>query len=359
MAQTPTDSPAFALALATAFDLDRAEVSDDRPAHIATSVARHLDAAIVEPGGATPTRADRLLSRFWSTPEHWATARHLARHARPGDVVWCAGEDIGIPVALASARRRRLRVVMQVLNPSGRRPAAFLRLASLVRRQQLTIATVTPHTAANGRRVAPQARHVSLPHVIDTRFFHPDATDVAPDGAAPIIASGGRENRDYVTLADALADLPLDIRWCAVSPNASARQRIAIPDELPANVRNEALDFPQLRSLYRQAAVVVVSCLDNDISAGYTTAIEALACGTPVIVTRTPGLMEDLIEAGHAIGVPPADPAALREAVLAMLDDPAAGREAGARGRRWVEQTSAEPGYLDAIGTVLHEASSA
>jgi glycogen(starch) synthase len=67
-------------------------------------------------------------------------------------------------------------------------------------------------------------------------------------------------------------------------------------------------------------------------------ALEAMAAGTPVVVTRTGGLPE-VVENGHTGAVvPPADPAALAAAVDGLLDDPARGRLLGANATTVVAQ---------------------
>jgi glycogen(starch) synthase len=67
-------------------------------------------------------------------------------------------------------------------------------------------------------------------------------------------------------------------------------------------------------------------------------ALEAMAAGTPVVVTRTGGLPE-VVEHGHTGAVvPPADPAALAAAVGGLLDDPARGRQLGANATTVVAQ---------------------
>ena len=48
----------------------------------------------------------------------------------------------------------------------------------------------------------------------------------------------------------------------------------------------------------------------------------AYACGRPVIATRVGGLPEVVEEGGTGRVVPPQDPAALADAIVAMLDDP-------------------------------------
>ena len=62
------------------------------------------------------------------------------------------------------------------------------------------------------------------------------------------------------------------------------------------------------------------------------TAHEALFSGTPLVATAVGGLPE-LLGGGAAVLVPPEDPRALAEAVLRLLDDPAAATALGAAGR--------------------------
>ncbi len=62
-------------------------------------------------------------------------------------------------------------------------------------------------------------------------------------------------------------------------------------------------------------------------------AIEAMACGKPVIASAVGGLQETVAEDRTGILVPPGDPIRLAHAIRRILDDPAAAAAMGRRGR--------------------------
>jgi len=85
----------------------------------------------------------------------------------------------------------------------------------------------------------------------------------------------------------------------------------------------------QLRALYHRAALLLSPSWDEGY--GWPVA-EAMACGLPAIVSRTPALVE--LTAGAAVEVDPADPRAIGESITVLLGDPAGWAALAERGRR-------------------------
>jgi len=67
------------------------------------------------------------------------------------------------------------------------------------------------------------------------------------------------------------------------------------------------------------------------------TLLEATACGRPIVATDVPGCREVVGHGENGLLVPPRDPRALADAILALADDPARRAAMGAEGRRRAE----------------------
>ena len=95
-------------------------------------------------------------------------------------------------------------------------------------------------------------------------------------------------------------------------------------------------DVPDLLPHYRAADVVVFPTL---VEEGFgLTALEAMACGKPVIYYDQPAIRE--ATGGHAEAVSRDDAAALRDAMLRLMADPAERERRGCAGRVWAETRS-------------------
>jgi glycosyltransferase involved in cell wall biosynthesis len=85
--------------------------------------------------------------------------------------------------------------------------------------------------------------------------------------------------------------------------------------------------------------------------------LEAMACETPVVASAVGGILEVVEDGKTGLLVPPANPAALADALARVLGNPALGRAMGQAGRRRVEDKFAwasvaertEQVYADAI----------
>jgi glycosyltransferase involved in cell wall biosynthesis len=118
------------------------------------------------------------------------------------------------------------------------------------------------------------------------------------------------------------------------SPVAAAIERLAIKDA----VRFEsAVSNDRMVELYAEAEVAVVPSLYEGFS---LPAVEAMACGVP-LVTTTGGALPEVVGADGETGllVPPGDAGALAQAIVRIIADPElASRLAGAARRRVLER---------------------
>jgi glycosyltransferase involved in cell wall biosynthesis len=280
------------------------------------------------------------------------------RQRRGYQVIFTDGEHIGIPLALLLklAHARTPHVTIGHRLTAAKKRVFFRRL-----RVDSHIARIVLHSrrqrelAVADLGISPE-RLAFVPYQVDVDFWHP-----LPVTEERLVCSAGLEFRDYPTLLCAVEGLDVRVVIGAAS-HWSKRRNTAADAELPAGVEVGAFNYDELRHLYARAAVVVVPLVDVDFQAGVTTILEAMAMGKPVIVTRTQG-QTDVVEDGgdgeapgpvsllrqfaeeagvelqpNGCYVPPSDPAALRRAIVYLLEHPDERRRLGAAGRRTVAQ---------------------
>ncbi|MBD2234656.1 glycosyltransferase [Phormidium tenue] len=258
-------------------------------------------------------------------------AKEILDQVKPEDTIYCCGEDVAMPLALLLLFRvNRPRLVTSVMFPERRSFRLIFHTLKLYRLIH-TFAVNTGLKAKTLKKMFNLANNqvVILREQTDKQFFFPEAGTMAKP--RPLIGSAGLEQRDYITLAAATQDLDLDVRVCAVSPNASSKQQRRIPKSVPQNMEMRHFDWVELRDLYRSADITVVCLVENVIAAGLTTLMEAMACCRPVIITKTVGLATELADLDLVWGVEPGDVQGLRTCIEYVLAHP---EEAEAKAKR-------------------------
>lgn len=285
-------------------------------------ISKILNASIYQPGTDVIVSSDIVRGKIVSRPEHWSLARRLSSKLDNNDLIFCAGEDVGFPIAslcCSGVKKPKILVFIHNIN----RPRTRLALKLLNLRQKIDLfMTCTPLQGSFLRsylNLSPERIRVFLEQPTDVSFFQPGLSSNVK--SRPLIASGGLEKRDYRTLADATQDLDIDVEISAVSPNAIFSKR-AFPKIIPENMRCRTHTWDELLQLYRNSDVVAISLFQNKYQAGLTTMFEALACKRPVIITRSPGIIQEFIDLGAVTGVNPKDPQQLRQAILSLLRSP-------------------------------------
>ncbi len=292
----------------------------------------------------------------------------LPRTGRARWTVDPAARDQGASQPWAGGGRRearpRLTMIGHLLSPRGKQ-ALFRGL-----RLRATIDAVVVHSSLQAR-LAERALGLRpdqvelVPYQTDERFWVP--RDLRVTQQARQICSAGLEYRDYSTMIQAVADLPVTVVIAAASPWSTFTFE---GDEraLPPHIRVDSFDYAGLRDLYASSLFVVAPLHDVDNQAGITTILEAMAMGKAVVVSHTRGQTDvirdrrsqsrafperssqpdwaqrlgatDETARGHTgIYVQPGDPDELRRAIVYLLEHPEEARAMGANGRRVIEET--------------------
>ncbi len=306
------------------FDLEsiaRDVEADKRPRHCMFKAAELLNATIHLPGADPTTILDRLCSKIIGHPQDWALARRLAPQLGREDIVFCNSEIGSFPIAALCDPQNLPTIVSFIHNPIRPRAKLAMRMFRLAQRIDLFLTESNTKAEFLRRFLQVPPHHVQLfqNQPTDARFFRPGKA--SPRKKRPLISSGGMERRDYQTLVEAIQDLDVDVRVSTVSPDAS-NSSCVMPKEVPINMICAHHEWEELRQLYQDSDLVVVPLVHNYQQAGLTTLFEAMACRKPTIVTRIPGMTEELIDAGYIIGVEPNNAIALRNAIVDLLKNP-------------------------------------
>ena len=307
----------------------------------------HLDAdladySLMEADRHLLVRAARWLGR------DAGLAMHGFLRARSYDVIFSNGENVGIPLAvLLKSRRRRPGHVLigHRLSPDKKRP--FMR-ALQAQMDAIFVYAATQRTYAEEvLRIPPDKIHL-IPFHADTRFYQP----MPAVRVERRISSAGLELRDYPTLIEAVRGLDLDVRLAAASP-WSKRKNETAERSLPPNVSARRYGYLELRELYATSRFIVVPLYENDFQAGVTTLLEAMAMGKAVIVTRTSGQRDVIQHDENGIYVPPADPPALRTAILGLLEHPEEALRLGMNARKTIESNMSLDLWVQRISQIV------
>lgn len=274
-----------------------------------------------------------LLPRLlrWAGKPRAALALLVQSRAHSFDAIIASGEDIGIPLLLAS-QMNRCKVPVHILFHGHHLESAKLRLlAPFLRRmthahfhclseslRQLTIDVLG---------IDPARCH-STGHAVDTSYFSGTVTD-----AAKVISSAGAANRDYATLAEAVRDISVSVKIAADSTWFAPRTSTSTAG-WPANVEIRSYgNYARLRELYSQSRFVVVPMHEAIHACGYAVIAEAMAMGRAVIATRTAAPPDFLHPGVTGLFTEVHDVAGLNAQIRDLLDNPGKAEKLGRQAR--------------------------
>lgn len=260
----------------------------------------------------------------------------------------------GLPLVLGT-------YVARWADPAPRGPRRALRdaarwvIAYAQQRQADAIMLTTP--AALDQIASPAAvadRMVTVRHGIDAALFSPSAAPPARGPASILFYTSVTRKKGIFTLLDAFGRVAAAVPEATLSvvgkgedwdeaarvvAGMDCRDRIEMSGFLPRD---------QAPALLRDHAVY---CLPSHGEPLGNTALEAMACGKPLVVTSTGGLPYLLGEdGGHK--VPQEDPVALAKALVRLVTSPAEQASMGAANRRRIEELFTWERVVDGLEAV-------
>ena len=108
--------------------------------------------------------------------------------------------------------------------------------------------------------------------------------------------------------------------------------RLGLPDQVRLYGRVPHAEVPAFLGALR------IFAMPSRAESFGVAALEAQACGVPVVATRVGGLPEAVVEGVSGVLVLPDDASALAESLLRLLDDPQRAAAMGRAGRDWVRE---------------------
>ncbi|MDB5396956.1 MAG: glycosyl transferase, group 1, partial [Rhodospirillales bacterium] len=278
-------------------------------------------------------------------------ANLVQSRTREFDAIIASGEDIGVPIALASlAGGARTPIHMMFHGHHLESPKLRLLAPVLRRMSHVHFHCLSESLRERTRAVLgiPAERCHATGYGVDTSYF--GGGDM---GNKAMIASAGAANRDYATLAAAVSDLPVEVRIAADSTWVPPVEEVGTSG-WPGNVEARSYGtYARLRELYGRARFVVVPLHPATHACGYAVIAEAMAMGRAVIATRTASPPDFLISGTTGFFNEAHDIEGLRTNIRRLLENPVEAVEIGRRARAHILETHSLDRFCDRLERIV------
>ncbi|MFO8056863.1 MAG: glycosyltransferase family 4 protein [bacterium] len=173
-----------------------------------------------------------------------------------------------------------------------------------------------------------------VPNGIDTGLYRPLSDVKREPGRLLFVGSTEDRKKGVRYLLEALSGLPERFKLIIVDgrryPGRVYAENLVKKLGLSGRVEfKDRISVPELINEYNRAAIMVVPSLFEGFG---LPALEAMACGTPVIAT-TAGALPEVVDEECAVLVKPGSSRSIKEAVLSLESDPARLESMGKKGR--------------------------
>jgi glycosyltransferase involved in cell wall biosynthesis len=295
---------------------------------------------IIPPSGTSPINSlCRWLSRVTrfrfgdldQELEIWKRRRQI-------DIAYVASGNLFWLLLLRALGLFRPRIVRWVYIPRKRFPWWTLREINLplFNRGTDLLLCLTRRADEAYRNEMPWLRVAQLDWGADLEQFRPGRRD------GRFFFACGKTNRDYSPVLQAADSIPAPIHLVVHSAYLHGKDiasNVHVGHGSPDGMTDRGISYPELISRYFHHAIALLIPLKpiQDDTAGMTNLLEAMACGLPVIMTKSGALDLNLDQEGVGLYVEPGDENGWQMACNWILEHPDQAREMGDRGRKLVE----------------------
>jgi glycosyltransferase involved in cell wall biosynthesis len=185
---------------------------------------------------------------------------------------------------------------------------------------------------------------------VDHHFFRPQN-----EGTGDYILAVGSEQRDYRTLIDAVTRIGCRLVIVASSPWFVGKTLVDTNGDVQVLHR---IPYRELRDTYSKARLVVLPLKSVDYAAGVNTLLESMAMAKPVIVSRTKGIEDYVVDGETGLFVEPEDVSDLHDAIAAVLASTDLQQRLGTNARQVIEERMNLDIYADRVAEIVRNVAS-
>lgn len=187
---------------------------------------------------------------------------------------------------------------------------------------------------------------------IDHQFFSP-LPDIEPKQNFAL-SIGEIRSRDYPTLLKASDGLPMELLIAASGSWYAREKKKGIQADVPTNTTiSGGFSRAELKQLYAKSSFIVLPIYESVYSAGATAVLEAMCMARAVIVTRSPGILDYVIDGETGILVDPGDIKGMRQAMNFLLTNPQEAKRLGKNARQRIDDELNLDNYVQQITQLL------
>ena len=155
------------------------------------------------------------------------------------------------------------------------------KIVSLGKPEHGYLLTIAPHL---------KSKLVFLPFGVDTDFWRPSESGETVEKRT-VLSVGNDRNRDWQTALDVASICP-DVSFKFVTQRLSERQCPRNVELIYGDLKKRPISEMVIRDLYRESRLVMIPLKQTLQPSGQSVTLQALACGTPVIISETPGFWD-------------------------------------------------------------------